>query len=128
MSNDKPKYEIKTGPLAETYGLFNPLTINTGAELSADRIRIKELRSPWSYVANVPFATKREGKLLLGISGRAAFNAVFGIDTEETCQKLRDAGYICLNPVKRDLILRLEQQGEVTFVDPKDLNLEGEDI
>ena len=41
MSNDKPKYEIKTGPLAETYGLFNPLTINTGAELSADRIRIQ---------------------------------------------------------------------------------------
>ena len=127
MSTSEPKYEIKTGPLAETYGLFNPLTINTGAEISADRIRIKELRSTWFYVANASLATKRAGKLLLGISGRTAFNVVFGTDTEKTCQELRNTGYIHLNPVKRDLILRLEQQGEVTFIDPNDLKLEGED-
>ena len=53
--------------------------------------------------ANVPLAIKRGGKLLLGIGGNAAFNAVFGTDTDDVCNKLITTGYVPLNPRKRDL-------------------------
>jgi len=118
-------YDIKTGPLAKTYGLFVPNTINTGAEISAARIGGAGLQKQWFYTANVPLATKRKGKLLLGIGGREAFNEVFGQDIEAVCQELINTGYIQLNPRKRDLILRLEHSGEVVFVDPKEMELRG---
>src|SRR3989338_1599260 len=82
----RPDYKIERGPLVQTYGLFVPATINTGAQISADRIgegeTAKDLRGTWFYTANASFATKRNGKLLLGIGGNFAFNVVFGTDTE----------------------------------------------
>ncbi len=120
-------YAVRSGSLAQTYGLFVPGTLNTGAEISADRITDASLRSQWFYTANIPLATKRNGKLLLGMGGREAFNAVFGQDTEAVCQELINTGYIQLSPRKRDLILRLERSGEVAFVDPKEMALKGTD-
>ena len=120
-------YVVKSGSLARTYGLFVPNTLNTGAEISADRIADASLQNQWFYVANIPLATKRGGKLLLGMGGRESFNAVFGQDTEAVCQELIDTGYLQLNPRKRDLILRLERSGEVVFVDPKEMVLKGTD-
>lgn len=122
------QYEIKHGPLTDTYGLFVPSTINTGAQISADRIEDEGLRSEWFYTANAPLATKRGGKLLLGMGGNTAFNAIFGVDTKTVCDELRDGGYIHLDPRKRDLILRLERAGEVVFVEPNALGLKGNEV
>ena len=72
----KPVYAIEHGPLSKTYGLFVPGTINTGSQISLARVEDAALRSQSFYTANAPFATKRQGKLLLGIGGNAAFNAV----------------------------------------------------
>ena len=128
MTEAQPqKYEIEKGPLAETYGLFVSSTINTSAQISADRITDESLRREWFYTANLPLATKRDGKLLLGMGGNAAFTAVFGRDTAQVCQELIDTGYIHLSPEQRDLMLRLERSGEVIFVDPKDLKLKGKE-
>ena len=120
-------YVVKTGPLAETYKLLDTNTINTGSEISAARIMNKELQQTWLYTANVPFATKRKGKLLLGIGGREAFNAVFGQNTDAVCAELIKDKYIHLNPGQRDLILRLEHSGQVVFVEPNSLDLKGSD-
>lgn len=125
----QPAYNVKHGPLAETYGLFEPFTINTGAQISADMIDESGLRNVLFYTANAPLATKRKGKLLLGIGGNAAFNTVFS-DTGRVCQELLDAGtgyYASLTPRQKDLILLLEKSGDVVFVDPKSLELEGQD-
>lgn len=119
-------YDVRSGSLAETYGLFVPTSINTGAQISADRIKDEGLRSIWLYTANVSLATKRDGKLLLGIGGNAAFNAVFGKNTQEVCQELTEIGYVHLNSDQRDLILRLEESEEVAFVEPSNLKLEGD--
>src|SRR3989338_10441574 len=120
-------YKVETGPLVKTYGLFAPSTINTGAEISADRITDAGLQGQWFYTANLPLATKRKGKLLLGIGGREAFNAVFGQDTEAVCQELINTDYVQLNQRKKDIILGLERSGDVVFVDPKDMALKGSD-
>ena len=119
-----PKYEIKQGLLAETYGLFIPGTHNTGAHISADSVRYKELRDQSYHVSNVAFGTKRKGKLLLGISlTPSAFDEVFGRNTSDVCNELIDTGYVRLDSVRRDNILRLEQKGELVFVDPSTLEL-----
>ena len=120
-------YDIMTGPLAKTYGLFVPNTINTGAEISAARIGGAGLQKQWFYTANVPLATKRKGKLLLGIGGRKAFNEVFGQDIEAVCQELINTGYVQLGQRKKDIILGLERSGEVVFVDPDSLALKGKE-
>ena len=124
----KPNYDIRQGPLAQTYGLFVPSTINTGALISADRITNKSLRNEWFYTSNTPFATKRNGKLLLGMGGNAAFNVIFGTDTEVVCQELIDSGYVHLNPAKRNHVLMLEKAGDVVFVDPEEMALEGSKV
>lgn len=121
-----PDYQIEFGKLAETYGLFVPETINPGYQISADRIRDKSLRNRWFYTANVSFATKRKGKLLLGIGGSEAFNAVFGTNTERVCKELADTGYINLHPVQKDEVLLLEKRVEVVFAEPKELDLRGQ--
>src|SRR3989344_3933464 len=105
---DLEEMVIVLGPLAKTYGKFDPSTINTGTQISADRITNEGLRNVWFYTANLPLATKRDGKLYLGMGGRAAFNVVFGYNTERTCQKLKDNGYIHLNQFQIDAILELE--------------------
>lgn len=115
------------GPLDRTYGLFVPNTINTGTQLSAERITNETLRDKWFYTANTGLATIRNGKLLLGIGGNAAFNVVFGADTESVCTELKDKGYVNLKPYQIGAILILEKSGEVVFVDPKNLNLQGND-
>ena len=122
---DLERMAIESGPLAKTHGLFIPNTINTGAQISADRITDEGLRNVWFYTANAALATKRDGKLLLGIGGNAAFNVVFGYNIEQVCQMLKDTGYVHLNQKQRDAILRLEESGNVVFVDPKKLNLQG---
>ena len=77
MAETQPqKYDIERGPLAETYGLFVPSTINTGAQISVDRIADASLHGEWFYTANLPLATKRGGKLLFGMGGNSAFTAV----------------------------------------------------
>lgn len=123
MTTPQPKYDIKTGPLAEIYGLFVPETINTGAQISADRITDASLQRIRFYTANLPLATKRDGRLLLGVGGNAAFTVVFGTDTERVCNELNDTGYIHLSPEQRDLMLHFEKSGEVVFVDPQSLEL-----
>ncbi|MFH1052950.1 MAG: hypothetical protein V1740_00900 [Candidatus Woesearchaeota archaeon] len=120
-------YNVRQGALKDIYGLFVPSTINTGAQLSAARIAGEGLRRVWFYTANAPLATKRDGKLLLGIGGNAAFNVVFGEGTSTVCQELAGIGYVHLNSGQKDLILRLEQAGDVVFVDPKGLRLKGSD-
>ncbi len=127
MTIELPTYDIKTGPLAETYGLFVPSTINTGAQLSADRVTDASLQNIWFYTANLPLATKRAGRLLLGMGGNAAFTAVFGTDTERVCNELKDTGYINLSPEQRDMMLHLEKAGEVVFVDSQSLELQGQE-
>jgi len=122
---DLEEMVIVPGPLAEAYGQLDPNTINTGTQISADRITNDELRHKWPYTANTGLATKRNRKLYLGIGGRAAFNVIFGYDTERTCQALKDTGYVHLNSYQRDAILMLEKLGEVVFVEPKDLQLRG---
>jgi len=128
MAETQPqKYDIERGPLAETYGLFVPSTINTGAQISVDRIADASLHGEWFYTANLPLATKRGGKLLFGMGGNSAFTAVFGRNTAQVCQELIDTGYIHLSPEQRNLMLRLEKSGEVIFVDPKDMKLKGQE-
>lgn len=126
MDNAQTNYEIIKGNLADIYELFVPSTINTGAQVSADRITDESLRGEWFSTANVSLATKRKGKLLLGIGGNEAFNAVFGTNTQQVCRELIDTGYVHLTPAQKDLILMLEKSGEVVFVDPSDLHLEGQ--
>ena len=124
----EPKYDNKQGALAETYGMFVPETNNTASQISIDRITDKSLQSNWFYTSNVPFGTKREGKLLLGISlTPSAFEVVYGNNTKETCQSLIDTGYIKLNKLQEKLILALEKKGEVVFVDSNDMGLKGND-
>lgn len=118
-------YDLKHGKLADNYGLFIPDTLNTGSQISIDRISKASLRDIFFYTANVPLATKRNGKVLLGMGGNTTFNAVFGTNTQEVCQELIDSRYILLNEAKKDLILRLEKSGEVKFIDPKYLRLDG---
>lgn len=123
-----PDYEIRDGNLASIYGLFVPSTINTGSQISADRITDEGLHNRWIYTANAALATKREGKLLLGIGlTPSAFNVVFGKNTREACNELVDMGYIHLAPAQKELVLRLEKSGEVVFVDSKDLDLHGQE-
>ena len=122
------KYDVRNGPLAQTYGLFAPGTHNTGAQISADRIADVGLRSAWFYVSNVPFAAKRKGELLLGIGlTPSAFDVVFGTDTKNVCQSLINTGYIHLNDAQRNQVLMLERRGEVVFVEPSALGLKGND-
>lgn len=122
----EPKYEIKKGPLAKTYGLFATGTHNTGAHISADRIADEGLRRDYFYVSNVPFAVKRDGKLMLGISlTPSAFDIVYRTNTKDVCQGLINTGYIHLKDYQKNQVLLLERKGEVVFVDPKKMGLKG---
>ena len=122
----EPNYDIKRGPLAQTYGMFVKGTRNTGAQISVDRITDEGLRSEWFYVSNVPFATKRKGKLLLGIGiTPSAFDVVYGRNTQDVCQELIKTGYVKLNALQKRNILALERRGEVVFVDPNEMDLQG---
>ena len=125
---DLEEMVIVPGPLAKAYGQLDPSTINTGTQISADRVKNEKLRNKSLYTANVGLVTKRDGKLYLGIGGRAAFNAVFGYDTKNACEELIKTGYVHLNPHQRDAIFELERQGEIIFVDPKDLQLQGKEV
>jgi hypothetical protein len=125
----QPAYDVKKGPFNDIYGLFDPPTINTGTQLSAARITNPDLGKILFYPANVALATKRNGRLLLGIGGNPAFNVVFGTDTADVCDTLNKEGSeVILNyctQEKLDRILQLEQSGEVVFVNPNDMQLRG---
>jgi hypothetical protein len=124
----QPNYQIEPGTLANTYELFVPSSINTGAQISADRIdhiTADELRRTSFYTANIALATKRDGKLLLGIGGNTAFNAVFRTNIKNMCKTLINDGYISLNPSQIDQIIMLEKAGEVVFINPNNMKLGG---
>jgi len=119
-------YDTKSGSLAETYGLFIPGTHNTGGQISAKRVTDEGFRQEYFYVSNVAFATKRQGKLLLGISlTSSAFDVVFGGNTSAVCDELISTEYVNLDHDRRENILWLEQKGEVVFVEPNAIGLEG---
>lgn len=124
-TQDLEEMVIVREPLDKAYEQLDSNTINTGTQISADRIKNRELRNKWFYTANLGLATKRNGKLYLGIGGRAAFNVVFEYDTEKACRELINTGYINLSPQQINAILKLERLGEVIFVDPRELQLQG---
>lgn len=122
--------EIISGNLRDVIQQSKPYSRQTGAEISLARTQYEEnpelasqLARTFFYVANVHLFMRQGKRLLCGIGGRAAFNTVYGKDTENATKELAETGFYRLPTDKRDAINLLLGSGEVTFVDFNDVKL-----
>lgn len=125
MNQAKAFYDFKSGSLADIYSLFIPETIGTGAQVSLARLTNPDLRDFTFYTSVLPLATKRDGKIHLGIGGPFLFNAALQRNTSAVCQELSTQHGFYLDRFLEDCVLKLERDGSIHFVDPESLHLQG---
>lgn len=119
------KLEVKTGPLANVFPLFDPSTIQHAYEIMTDRSTDASLRNQWFWTADFPMYRVEGGEAVLYFAPRE-HNLIFRDIQNATSQLLRANNYI---PKKEgiDEVVAASNTEAVLKVNLSNLRLQGND-
>ncbi len=116
--------EVKTGPLAQIYPLFEPDSLQHAHEIMTARRTDSSLQNRWFWTADFPMYSVEDGEEVLYFAGRD-HNLMFRDIQNATSQLLRSQNYV---PPKEGIgeVVAASKTGTVLRVKLSDLKLERE--
>ncbi len=119
------KLEVRTGPLAEIFPLFDASTIQHAHEIMTDRRTDPSLRNEWCRTADFPMYKVEDTEAVLYFAPRE-HNLIFRDIRNATSQLLQSQNYV---PTKEGIeeVVAASETGAVLKVKLSDLRLQGND-
>lgn len=119
------KLEVRTGPLAEIFPLFDASTIQHAHEIMTDRRTDPSLRNKWFRTADFPMYKVEGTEAVLYFAPRE-HNLIFRDIRNATSQLLQSQNYV---PTKEGIeeVVAASEKGAVLKVKLSDLRLQGND-